>query len=125
VFESDDGIKLQTFSYDDVIGRTIICADGVARKVEQLSPSYRYPTRVLVNEINEDETPGGAWVHMLSLACQMYGDPLPTPEQIQHFNKWANAIDWQPESQRDGKTKLQGGVVRLPSGLLVNKADLN
>lgn len=111
MLESDDGLRLKAFNYNDVIGRNILCEDGVTRKVEQLSPSYRFADMVLINEINEDETPGGAWVHMLSLSCQMYGMPLPTPEQKRAFSRVMNAFRWQQERNQEG--------IQLPSGIIL------
>lgn len=109
--ESDDGLRLQAFSYNDVIGKNIVCDDGVTRRVEQLAPSFQFADKVLINEINEDETPGGAWVHMLSLSCQMYGNPLPTIEQMRAFSKFAMAMRWHQEPHEKGVT--------LPSGIVL------
>lgn len=119
MFESDDGLRLQGFNLRDVIGRTIVCDDGVKRKVEQISHSFRYPTRVLINEVNEDETPGGSWVHALSLSCQMMGNPLPTPEQRAAFDRVMSAMSFVPDPEHQ-----RGDLVTLPSGLKVYKQHL-
>lgn len=109
---SSDGVELQAFNLRDVLGKNIKCQDGVVRRVETISYSQRYADKVLVNEVNEDETPGGAWVHVLSLSCQMFGNPIPTPEQMKAFSRMASALRWQPEKRKDG-------LVQLPSGLLI------
>jgi hypothetical protein len=113
---TDDGIVLSTFHLRDVVGRKIRCEDGIDRYVEQISYSQRYADKVLVNELNEDETPGGAWVHALSLACQMCGSPLPTLEQKKAFTRTMQAFKFQPEE--DAHTP---GFIKLPSGLLLSK----
>lgn len=113
MFETDDGINIKTFHLRDVVGRIITCDDGVRRKVEQISYSHRYPTRVLVNEVNEDETFGGTWVHALSLSCQMHGDPLPTKEQRDAFDRAMSAFSFEPEPERTG------GFRTLPSGIVI------
>lgn len=109
-----DGVKLQGFDLRDVLGKTILCEDGVRRKVESIAYSHRYPTRVLVNEIIEDETPGGAYVHALSLSCQMFKNPIPTQEQKDAFDRVMGAMRWQPE-----RTVDKNGMTKLPSGILV------
>lgn len=108
-----DGVRLQAFELQDVIGKVIECDDGVKRRVEDISYSHRYADKVLINQVNEDETPGGAWVHCLSLACQMYKLPIPTVEQKRAFSRAMGAFRWQPERRTDG-------MVKLPSGLLIN-----
>lgn len=116
MIECDDGITLQTFPLSEVIGRTIICEDGVARRVEQISHSYRFADMVLINEVNEDETPGGSWVHALSLACQMCGKRLPTKAEKQAFSRTMNAFRFEPEEDQ-----RMPGFFRLPSGLILSK----
>lgn len=116
MLETDNGIQLTTFHLSDVVGRTIICDDGVSRRVEQISHSYRYADKVLINEINEDENPGGAWVHALSLSCQMYGRPLPTMEQKKAFSRTMGAFRFEPEEDQ-----VMPGFIKLPSGILLSK----
>lgn len=111
-----DEIKLQSFELQDVIGKQIYCADGVKRYVESIAYSHAHPTRVLINEIQEEETQGGAWVHVLDLSCQMYKTPRPTPEQIAAFNRAMSSMRWVPDVNYD----KQGNIV-LPSGIVVPK----
>lgn len=111
-----DGLKLQSFNFRDVLGRNITCEDGVTRRVEQISYSHRYADMVLINEVNEDETPGGCFVHVLSLNCQMFGNPLPTPEQKRAFSRAMGAFRWQQDDQAGQDTKA-GRV--LPSGIVL------
>lgn len=116
MLETDDGIVLSGFALRDVVGRNITCEDGVTRRVEQISHSQRFSDMLLVNEVNEDETPGGSWVHALSLACQMNGAALPTVDQKKSFSRTMNAFRFQPEEDQ-----TMPGFFRLPSGLLVSR----
>lgn len=111
MLETEDGLRLQAFNLRDVIGKNIICDDGVKRKVEQISYSQRYADKVLINEVNEDETPGGTWVHALSLSCQMMGMPLPSVEQKRAFSRVMSAFKWQQDGNQEGVT--------LPSGIIL------
>jgi hypothetical protein len=116
MLETEDGIVLQCFHLRDVLGRNITCEDGVTRRVEQISHSFRYSDMLLLNEVNEDELQGGAYVHALSLACQMTGTKLPTVDQKKAFSRTMNAFRFQPEE--DPSTP---GFIRMPSGLLISK----
>jgi hypothetical protein len=120
MFETDDGLQLKAFNLRDVLGKTIECEDGVKRRVEQISYSERYADKVLINEIIEDETPGGAWVHVLSLSCQMLGKPLPTPEQKRAATRVFSSMRFRPEDKIVGKDR---DMVELPSGLVVRRGD--
>jgi hypothetical protein len=116
MLETDDGITLQGFHLRDAIGRVIVCEDGVSRRVEQISHSMKYSDMLLVNEVQEEETPGGAWVHALSLACQMCGRKLPTVEQKKAFSRTMNAFRFEPE-----ESAQTPGFFQLPSGLVLKK----
>ena len=116
MLETDDGIRLSGFHLRDVVGRNIVCEDGITRKVEQISHSMKYSDMILVNEVDEDDTPGGSWVHCLSLAAQMCGRRLPTKEEKQAFSRTMNAFRFEPEE--DAHTP---GFLKLPSGVLISK----
>ena len=116
MLETEDGITLQSFHLRDVLGRTIICEDGVARRVEQISHSQKFSDMLILNEVNEDEEAGGSWVHVLSLACQMHGLPLPTREQKKAFGRTMNAFRFEPEPDA-----VMPGFYRLPSGVLISR----
>lgn len=113
MLEADDGLRLQGFALRDVLGRDIMCEDGIYRRVQTISYSHRYAEKVLINEIEEDESPGGAWVHALSLACQMHGKPLPTPEQKAAFSRMMSAFRFVPDREH------RRGEVVTPSGLIL------
>lgn len=113
MFETDDGITINTFKISEVIGRVITCDDGVRRKVIQITPSQRFPWQYLVNEVNQDEEKGGSWVHALSLSCQMHGKPLPSREQREAFERMSQAFSFQ-ETDRQGHITLPSGIVIKP-----------
>lgn len=116
MLETEDGIVLQCFHLRDVLGRNITCEDGVTRRVEQISHSFRYTDMLLINEVNEDEEAGGSYVHALSLSCQMTGTKLPTKDQKRAFSRTMQAFRFQPEEDQ-----VMPGFFRLPSGLLISK----
>lgn len=114
MFETNDGVRIKGFNLSDVVGRNIVCEDGVTRRVEQISHSFRFADKVLINEINEDETPGGAWVHILSLGAQMHGEPLPTKAQKQACSRVFESMRFVPTED-----VVTPGFIKLPSGLVV------
>lgn len=103
--------KPPAFKREDVIGRNIVCEDGVTRRVESITESFRYPDMMIVNEVIEDDVPGGSWVHVLSLSRQMHGNSLPTPEEKRAFSKamWATFQD--PANQLAGSSNLKPKLV--------------
>jgi hypothetical protein len=115
MLETDDGIQLSGFHLRDVIGRSIVCDDGITRRVEQISHSFRFADKVLINEMDEDDEKGGSWVHALSLSCQMCGKPVPTKDQKEAFSRTMGAFRFQPE--RDAHAPQ---FIKLPSGLLIS-----
>lgn len=95
---------LNKFPLSEAVGRTIICDDGIPRKVVNICFSYRYKHRAIVNE-TDPEAESGHWVHLLSLACQIEGKPLPTEEQKQAFTRMTRALDWEQQDSRFRVTK--------------------
>ena len=119
-----DGIRTPNeFKLSDAIGRNIICDDGITRKVEQISHSYVCPGKLLINEVNEDETPGGAWVSALSLTCQMLGKPVPTREQVEAHFKVLRALRFSDDPKLATGTP-EPGMIELKSGLVIRSKDL-
>lgn len=116
MLESNDGaIRIKGFSLNDCIGRNVKCEDGVTRRIIQITPSQRYYDMFLVNEVNEDETPGGTWVHALELTCMMHGEPPPTKEQKVAFSKAMSAVGFLPEPDQ-----TMPGYTKLPSGIILS-----
>lgn len=136
MLQTDDGLVLQAFRPQDVIGRWIVAECGEKHLVEQISYSHRYADMMLLNEHDEDQVEkvsplwvaGGKrdyktspnrhwWVHLLSLSCQMHGLPLPTVEQKAACSRAFSCLRWEPT---DGPEKGGSGLV-LPGGLTLVK----
>lgn len=73
-------------SIKDAIGKTIICDDGIPRRVVEIVFSNRWPWKAIINE-NDPESKMGHFVNKLSLTCQLLGKPLPTEAEIKAFEK--------------------------------------
>ena len=90
--EFDGGsINAQKLSLRDFLGKTIICDDGIPRKVHQIGPSFRHKDRVVINE-GDPDSKMGYFCHLLLLTRQFYGDPLPTKAEMEHASKAWNAM---------------------------------
>ena len=65
------------------IGKTIVCDDGIARKVVEATYSLAHGRGafVIINEKDPDSNLGH-WCHILSLTCQVLGAPKPTQENM-------------------------------------------
>lgn len=71
---------------------------------------------VIINEMIEDDTPGGSWCHVLSLSCQMLGKPLPDRDTKEAFSRAMRAMKFVPE-----ESLQEPGLITLPSGLVVRR----
>jgi len=78
--------------YENSVGRTFVCDDGIARKVEEIYPSYAHRDRVVINE-KDPESKGGHFLHMLSFVCQSEGNPLPDREAMEAASRLWNKTD--------------------------------
>lgn len=100
IFDGSAALKL---TCKEAIGKTIICEDGVPRRVVEIVPSHRYPYMCVINEQDPDSQLG-YFVHNLSLSCQLLGQPLPTKEQKDHFAKMTQALDYnEPKNRHERK----------------------
>lgn len=93
------------------IGQTIICDDGVARKVVDLVGSFARPDSIIINESDPDSE-NGHFCHMLLFASQMMGQSLPTEEEKAAASRlWRKMTNAKAESTLDhlasGKTRLE------------------
>jgi len=116
-FETEDGIQAKSrFQYSDVLGRVIQCEDGKKRKVESITPSTVYVDMVVINEHDEEDRSRspkgglmyGAFCHILSLSCQMLGDPMPSEDLKRAFSKGFSGIKFVEDH---GETPPPEGVV--------------
>lgn len=70
----------------DAIGRTLECEDGIKRRVVEITSSYRYPWKMVINEL-DPESKAGHFINVLSFTSQMLGKPVPTvAEQVAFEN---------------------------------------
>lgn len=103
--------KIGKFELSDVVGRTILCDDGVPRRVISIVHSFQHKDRFIINETDQDSKMG-YFVHALSLSCQMLGKPLPTKEQkIAASRAWKSML-W--DQQRYEPRMTPTGIV-LPN----------
>lgn len=94
-----DGSTQLTTVCAEAIGKTIICEDGVPRRVVEIVPSHRYPHMCVINEQDPDSQLG-YFVHNLSLSCQLLGQPLPSEDAKQAFNRMTKALDYNEPKNR-------------------------
>lgn len=78
-------------SLTDALGKTIVCEDGKPRKVHQIVYARGYKDRAIINE-GDPDSKMGYFVHLLSLSCQLHGDPLPNKEQKEAFTRYTDAL---------------------------------
>lgn len=101
--------KLGKFNINDVLGRTIICDDGVPRRVHSIHYSFQHKDRFIINEPDPDSNMGH-WVHALSLSCQIHGNSLPTEEQKKAASRAWNKLLY---TEQGNKLKV------TPTGLII------
>ena len=118
MFETDDGLVFQGFRPRDVIGKYIVAECGEKHLVEQISYSHKYADMMILNEHDESMPTNHYWVHVLSLARQMMGMPIPTKEEKEAASRVFHAVRWEPT---DGDHDKGGPTLVTPSGLKLVK----
>lgn len=83
---SDELSGANRIKITDAIGRTIICEDGIPRRVVEIVPSNRWPWKNIINEKDPDSN-AGYFVSTLSLTAQILGEPLPSREAEEAFKR--------------------------------------
>lgn len=68
----------------EAIGRTIICDDGIPRRVVEIAQSMKWPWKVIINE-QDPESKSGYFCNTLSLSAQLIGAPLPDADHLKAF----------------------------------------
>lgn len=76
--------ELQSFKLKDAIGKSIVCEDGLQRRVVEITNSYRYPWRAIINEQDEDSR-AGHFVNIFSLCSQIISNYVPTKDEQEAF----------------------------------------
>lgn len=111
---SDPIVINPEINLSDAVGRRIICEDGIAREVKDVTFSMRFRDKCI---INESESPDGTgfFVHTLSLVYQMQGKGVPSVEAMQAATKvWASMHYEEgegPLSRIKAWRKTKGGVL--------------
>ena len=83
---SEELLTSYKWAQNEAIGRTIICEDGVPRRVVEIVKSMRWPWKMVVNE-KDPESNAGHFVTVLSLCAQLLGKPLPSKDSEIAFQK--------------------------------------
>lgn len=81
--------ELQGIKLKDAIGKTIICEDGIPRRVVEIVPAFANKFKSIINE-NDEDSKGGHFVHNYSLAAQILGKPIPDKDAIAAFERMIN-----------------------------------
>lgn len=93
------------FSCQDAVGHTIICEDGIARRVVEIVPSHGYPWLSIINE-NDPDSKMGWFVHNLDLAAQVLGQPRPDQEAKEAFIRVCKAMNYNEPGNRHARRVL-------------------
>jgi hypothetical protein len=78
--------ELLSLDPKEAIGKTIICEDGIPRRVVEITGSMKYPWKFVINEQDPDSS-AGHFVSNLSLSAQILGKPMPTKAQEDAFTR--------------------------------------
>lgn len=83
---SEELLTSYKWAQKEAIGRTIICEDGVPRRVVEIVKSLRWPWKMIINE-RDPESNAGYFVTTLSLCAQLLKAPMPSREQEEAFQR--------------------------------------
>ena len=98
------------FDIQYFVGKSVVCEDGIARRVDHICNAYGFPGRAIINE-RDPESRAGWFVSLLSLGCQYVGDPLPTKEQeIAFLRLWVRP---KVESESNGEYTIDSEGRRI------------
>lgn len=112
----DKSIELGDVSCQHAVGKTIICQDGIARRVVEIVPSHAKPWLSIINE-NDPDSKSGYFVHNLSLACQLQGAPLPTRDAMEAFTRVVGAMDYNEPKNRQERRQIERRLMKR-SGII-------
>ena len=107
-------INKRGVALSDAIGRNIVCEDGIMRKVHHIVYAQGYKDRAIINEMDPDSRMGH-FVHLLSLSCQIMGQPLPTREQKEAFTRYTKALYYEetPDEQANRWLKVLSKLQKM------------
>lgn len=78
--------ELGNLKLTDALGLNILCDDGITRKCHEIVGSNKWPWMAIINE-QDPNSKAGYFVHLLSLAAQIIGKPLPDKDTMEAFNR--------------------------------------
>jgi hypothetical protein len=89
--EQDPLVVKPEIKLSDALGKKLICEDGIARFVRNITFSYGFRDKCIINETeNQSEDGTGYFIHTLSLISQLQGKGVPSKEAMQAATKvWA------------------------------------
>lgn len=77
---------LEDVKLELAIGKNIVCDDGVTRLCHEITCSFKYPWKAIINE-QDEASKAGYFVNILSLSAQILGKPLPSLDAQDAFTK--------------------------------------
>lgn len=78
--------ELAQFRLQDAIGHTIVCDDGIPRRVVEIVGSVKFPWKCIINEQDPDSK-AGHFVCTLSLTDQILRHRVPPKFEIDAFER--------------------------------------
>jgi hypothetical protein len=78
--------ELLNLKPENAIGLTLECEDGIHRKVENITFSFRWPWKVIINE-GDPMSEAGHFINVLSLQSQVIGKGVPSLDAQKAFEK--------------------------------------
>lgn len=117
----DNSPILANFSCQQAIDKTIICEDGVPRRVVEIVPSHAFPWMSIINE-NDPDSQSGWFVHNLDLAAQCLGEPRPDKDAKEAFIRMCQAMNYNEMKNRHERRTIERKMgKRKRSGLFLLK----
>lgn len=116
----DESPILAKFSCQDAVGKTIICEDGVPRRVVEITTSYAFPWFSIINE-NDPDSQSGYFVHNLDLASQCLSEPRPDKDAKEAFIRMCQAMNYNEPKNRHARRTVERKMKKSRGGLFLLK----
>ena len=84
--DGDFSKELAEVDIQQAVGTTIVCLDGITRRVIEIVNSMRWPWMAIINE-QDPESKMGHWVNLLSLSMQILGKGVPDKDAQEAFKR--------------------------------------
>ena len=96
----------EEFDLQETIGITAPCEDGKFRRVVEITPSFQFHDKCVINESDPDSD-AGYFVHYLDLCAVVKGTRLPTKEEKEAFSKGVREAAEELKREQDWATSAQ------------------